>query len=667
MAAKRPAVLVFQEFANPAITPATPELNCLIAGPCYQIMDYPDDKANTQVTNYGAAGAAAPYAPPVTPGGDTLYATPPAMVAGAALDATSIRVYLENAAMKIVADGDNAGGVVTTATLTALGVLTITAGSFVAAGVLAGDTCYVTDGGGHTIKRTVRTVTALSTTFKDEIPLAGETFVVGAGLHFYIVRAAPDQQVPSAKVTVAGNSVTLKGGLVDAGSGKPITSANVFMSYRALRTDLAKVQSVTADSVTSILGKFDARNPLCIGARIALQNTASPIEVYGVTSDDLAGYTSMRDGISSHPEVYAVVPMSTNKSVIQMLSTFVTQASDPDFALQQGIPQRFRTVICSVGTLPTESVVSGPGVSAATSGGTGVIVDTVATFIDAGVIVGDFVETSVLGDYSDAVQYPITAVTSNQRLTAAALPDGVTAYRIARALTKDGQVVALQAVTASIASRRVVACWPDSVVITGLVDGSLPRAVAALAMPAGPQSGAYLAAAVGGMTASLPSHQGFTGVAVAGFDTLNHANTYFSEAQLSAISNGGWFVFAQPVPAALPTVLHQLTTDVSTLEFSEFSMVKNFDYVSLFLAGILADFPGKWNINEETVSFVRASLDNGLDELKLDKRPRIGARINSGTISSLAQSTVSADRLECFVEAKFPAPLNTVALHIVSQ
>ena len=45
MAATRPAVLVYQEFATLTTGVATPELNCMIAGPAYWIKDFLDDRA----------------------------------------------------------------------------------------------------------------------------------------------------------------------------------------------------------------------------------------------------------------------------------------------------------------------------------------------------------------------------------------------------------------------------------------------------------------------------------------------------------------------------------------------------------------------------------------------------------------------------------------------
>jgi hypothetical protein len=95
-------------------------------------------------------------------------------------------------------------------------------------------------------------------------------------------------------------------------------------------------------------------------------------------------------------------------------------------------------------------------------------------------------------------------------------------------------------------------------------------------------------------------------------------------------------------------------------------MVKNFDFVSLFFADILDTYLGIWNINPETIGFISASVSGGIDNLKLRKQPRIGAPIIDGTLASIGPSTISADRVEIVVEAQFPAPLNVVALHLVS-
>ena len=679
MAATRPTVLVYQEFATLSSTPDTPELGCLITGPAYQILDYPDDHDTIKVTAFGTANHAAPYTPPSSA---TTYTTLPAMTSGATLNSTSVNAFLENVVVQIITDATSP---VTFTAATALvagsgatpPTLTITAGSFVSLGVRPGDVVVLTSSDGVTIERTVTVVTATVLTFQDNIPLPSEpSFVVANLIHWYVQRAGVNQQVPAGKLTITGNQVAVGGSLLNQVAtvgetvttvNNPILSANVFIEFTALRADLASVQTISDPAtLVATYGKIDARNPLAVGISVALANTTTPVFTYGITTNNLTGYQNMYNAISPFGDIYSIVPLTSDPTTLAFLNTAVTSAANPTQALAAGVPQRFRVVIGSIGTLPLYSVLNGPSTTGSIT--SHVLTDSHATFISSGVIVGDLFQTSVIGDYSDAVSHPISVVTSNQSVTITGDSlSGSTTYRIARALTPATQVTALAAVVASFASQRMVSCWPDSVSVSGLVDGSLTRVVATTPALAAPQPGFYLACAVGGLTAALPSHQGFTNRGIAGISTLYHADTYFSEAQLSAISNSGWFVFSQTVPTALPVIIHQLTTDVATTEMSEFSMVKNFDYVSLYFSDILSPFIGTWNINSSTMGFIGNAISNGINAIKLATYAKIGARINSATITSLAQSTVSSDRLELFIQADFPTPLNTVGLHIVSS
>ena len=356
------------------------------------------------------------------------------------------------------------------------------------------------------------------------------------------------------------------------------------------------------------------------------------------------------------------------------------------------------TLSVKVGATVTDRIASSSP-TMATVAATGVYLDLYdanGTFVDAVVQAGDLLEmpqnpgqTSFTTKHSFVVE----TIVSNQRLRvvnngrstsllANELPHGASrnspvtlistlgalSYRITRTLDKAGQVTELIAAAATFNSRRVVNVWPDLCDVSGLVDGSLPRDPSAptVALPAASQTGCYLACAVGGMTAGLPSHQGFTNLGIAGITKIYDSNTYFSDTNLTDISNGGWFCFQQDTPQTLPFSIHQLTTDVTSLESGEFSMVKNFDFVSIFFAAILDDYLGTWNINPETINFIRAALNNGIETLKLRRLPRIGAPISSGAITSIAVSKASADRLEIYLEAVFPAPLNVIALHLIS-
>lgn len=238
-------------------------------------------------------------------------------------------------------------------------------------------------------------------------------------------------------------------------------------------------------------------------------------------------------------------------------------------------------------------------------------------------------------------------------------------YRIIRELTKDQQITTLATMAQSLRSQRAILAWPDRVEVADLVDGSKPRNVDGSAALADPQDGAFLAAVIGGMTAGLPNHQGFTRLGVAGIKRLYHSTGYFTEKQLSTLSDSGWYVFVQDTPESLPYTIHQLTTDPSALQTGEYSMVKNYDYLSKFYNNILEPFIGIWNVNEETLGFIRTAVDSGTLQLKSRRYARIGSPLKDGVITTLFASDAQPDRAELYLTLDRPNPLNGINLHLV--
>lgn len=806
MAAQRPAVLVFQEFASLSFGAATPELNCLIAGPSFWIKDFPDERAKPDkgadiklATNYGTKNlpATGTTVQPVG-AGVVVVAEPPSNQLGALLEAASVRVFLGAPRVEL------AHGAAGVAVVTPTPSPTISTGAvdMVVAGVQAGDWAILTQSG-NTLIRKVRSITQFGLTFTDDIT---SPFVNTTPFAFRVERDLSDSLVDSSFVTVSGNAISIAGAitLLVGGVAKPVSFGEVFVGYRSLRQDLAEVK--TLKSVTEIVGQLgliDARNPLAVGMFTALTNSSASIQAFGVQANTLVGYTAMKASLANRKDIYAVIPLIQDVSVIAMLKSEFENLASPEYAVLNGVSQKFRMVVGAPTALPTSKIVIDtqvdgkveqngtapaairtftfptlvdfvtagarpgdtlvvaaddavtprngtytithvnsatsvevvnqgnsptndiPGVAQAVSttttvtvtrGATSVIPTTAAianvvsatldalfldlfdangTFIDAGILPGDFLELPTDPDspttFTTSVKLVIATIVSNQRvrivnngsntaLVNTELPHGVSrvapispiattatlTYRVTRALDKTGQVTELISVAQSLKSRRAVIVWPDLVDVAGLTDGSLPRAVASVHAPATSQPGFFLACAVGGLLASLPSHQGITNMGIAGISKIYNANTYFDDRQMTQISNGGWLLFQQDTPSALPYIIHQLTTDPSTLEFGEISLVKNFDFVSLFFSDILDDFLGIWNINPETLQFIRAAIDAGIENLKLRRKVRIGAPILSGRITSLAESTSSADRIEAYVEIDFPKPLNTIGLHLIS-
>lgn len=807
MAAQRPAVLVFQEFASLSFGAATPELNCLIAGPAYWIQDFPDHRTDIELDDtYGTKNLPATGASVGPVGADAIViADAPNNKVGAEVDPTSVKVYLGTPRVELAHGND--GTIVVTPT--ALATLSSVAVNFVTAGVEAGDICILTNSAGTgTQIRKVRSVTATTLTFTSDVGAVlaseGDTgipLINAANTFFRVERELGDSLVDDTfvSVTPSTNEIHIDGGitLLVEGVAKVVSYGVAYVAYRSLRQDLADIK--TLGSVTEIfgqLGSIDARNPLAVGLFVALSNSSTQLQAFGVQEQSLVGYTAMKSAIANRKDVYAVVPLIQDVSTVAMLKTEFENLADPDYAVTNGVSQKFRMVVGAPTVLPTTKLVidmqtdgkveqngaalvsvrtlvfpSGDLIVAGVLPGDRVVIanDTAAptardgtytvarvnnateleldeaipggadtgdadvtinvgttvatragynavnfvalesqaddalfldlfdangTFIDDGVLPGDFVEmpqNPTQTSFTNSVQLTIATIVSNQRVrvvnngadtslvtnevphlvsrdapVTTIPPTGTLTYRIVRALDKDGQVTELISVAQSIMSRRAVICWPDSIEVAGLTDGSLPRAVSTTHAAAAPQPGYYLACAVGGMIASLPSHQGLTNMGIAAVSKLYNANTYFDDRQMTQISNGGWLLFQQDTPSALPFIIHQLTTDPSTLEFGEISLVKNFDFVSLFFSDILDDFLGIWNINAETIGFIIAALQAGIDNLKLRRRVRIGAPIIEGRITSVAESTASADRVEAYIEIDFPKPLNTVGLHLVS-
>jgi hypothetical protein len=222
------------------------------------------------------------------------------------------------------------------------------------------------------------------------------------------------------------------------------------------------------------------------------------------------------------------------------------------------------------------------------------------------------------------------------------------------------------AVAQSFSSRRTLLCFPDLVDITDLVDGSLERITNPL-LPeaAGSQPGYYLACAVGGQTAGQPPQQGFTYLGISGVDRIYHSAEYFSEEQLTDLSNGGVYVFVQDNPSALPYSIHEVTTDVSALEFGEYMVIKDFDFVAWTFLDTLLPFIGRWNVTKETIEFIRQALYTTANNLKARKVAKIGSPLLDYQIDSVAPGD-SKDRIEAYMQVTLPMTLNVIGLHLVA-
>lgn len=884
MTMQRPNVVVYQEYTEQNVAVATPDLNVLVVGPCYQVLDYLDDKALCKEdTDYGEYHGNCPADVPEA----VVIEGPKNIATGALVKSTSVSVYLDEAQVieaayatsaddgqyelgdNLVITHNNAGGG------THLGAAGVHVGddliiqsdatddyvktvkelcytfidkgaalSFVTNGVIPGDLVIITNSaedpsidGTYTVKRVNSatqleveevipgtgdnaadpancsiTITAANGTIRvathDDYNLGNwcnlrtttDFDATKADAEWRVERKLIDQKLVSTDVTVSANVITIKSGVTI--SSKNISYAKIYIQYEALRQDLQEINSFnSATEIEALYGKYDARNPLCVGCVVAKANTNTQISGYALASDDLTGYLDFLDKISATRDVYTIVPLTYSSSILASLKSMAENLADPNYALAHGARQKFRMILGAVQRAITTDVVLAHGgcytykSGTAKSGnytltlsnvtgqtdpdflaaanavvpgdivtikygtttythtvahvngskaletdlvlatlGTGQNLDTftikdatgvttkvslvwttepaksyklvssaldecyrilympTAHFLTDHVVPGDKVEmpsNCMVNTWTTYETWTVAEVQSETRVlivndgtntstTSNELPhyarrggegiitQGAMYAKILRDMTKEQQIDYMLAVATSFGSSRVVLCYPSLVDVTDLVDGSLDRGTSTDPIPAESQPGYYLACCVGGQTAGNPSQQGFTFLGVAGVDRVYFSNDYYSEEQLTELSDGGVYVFVQENPSALPYTIHEVTTDTTSLETGEYMHIKNFDYVAWTFLDVLLPFIGKWNVLPETMEFIHMACTSTRDTLKSRYVGKIGAPLTDATIRSVAESVISSDRIEAYIDVDLPMVLNTVGLHLVA-
>ncbi len=893
MAAQRPNVIVYQEYENLTVSPDIPDLNVLIVGPCYQLLDYADDKDDCYADDYGALNGNSPLVSPSA----VIVSSPPSLAAGAEVVASSVGVYFDEARAVILEStagagtpdkaqytlGDNLFEAHTTTGGAHFGSSEVVAGDilltnspstddyvmtvkevlyvlndfggglqFQTNGVQAGDIVILANdsppggnprNGTYTVARVrdddnleftgldwvghaesaftgTDTVTITVTDSNGAIRLGPTTLELAdysdlrttadfaansaANYDWHIERQVDDVALDSGDFTVDDNEITVAAAItVDLSAtltGKKISYAKIYTEYEALRTDLQGLTELSNyTEMETSLGKYDARNPLFVGAVVAKANTTTPVSVYAVTGDTLTAYLDFIDRISSERDVYAIVPLTYQSPILAALNNMCENLADPNYVLSAGIKQKFRVTIGAVdlqtekdmvsamsggttsqeaATAPTDvktltysqtggtppdfsalgvlpgytvevyddsagttvvytvaqlggalvmecdEVVSaftfaasdsftvkdaaGATVFQAVHGGGGVTAMAIAAsaldnlylvfqaagadFVTNGCTPGDVLQipTNPTGStWTTYGSWVIDEVLSEERVRVvnsgtntsllanelphlykrtdgSAIVSGLIYFRVVRNLTKSQQVDEMVAVATSFGSKRLLLCYPNLVDVSGLVDASLARSVADTPEAAASQPGYYLSCAVGGLTAGKPPQQGFTNMGIAGIERIYNSSDYFSDEQLTELSNGGVYTFIQANPSALPTSIHEVTTDVTALEFSEYMVVKDFDFVAWTYLDTMIPFLGEWNVIPSTVEFVRQALVTTGDTLKSRFVAKIGSPLTDYTIDSVAASTLSTDRIEAYVDVDLPMTLNTIGLHLVA-
>jgi len=532
---------------------------------------------------------------------------------------------------RIILEGAGANGADHLATLTNVATNTLT---------FAGNPTVTSVSAGAKVRRVNNVQLSVRKTYNNQQVAA--TKPISGGSNFDTSTTASTGQV-----TIQANSELIY--------GKVIT-ADVYFSYKALRTDLAGTINTfeSIDDVEGLLGDTTDDNPLALALVMALANTTGRIFAIGIKSNDLQGHLDALT-LTETQRLYTLVPLTQDQSIIASYKAHVDQMSLPAAA-------SWRVVLANTAIPTTQNIGNYSSTSVnANSGNNTVTINTGnyvltasnATFVQDGVTPGDVVNITAATPGTIIGTATVLQVVSNQQLIISALATATAvSYYVTRALTKSQQATAVAGVSSQFNDKRIVHVQPDTVGVT--VNGATKF------LP-----GYYLCSALGGMMAGFPVQQGFTNIGVAGIVDLKNSNFYFSRADLGTMAEVGTFLFVQETQGGIPYVRHEMTTDVSVLEYREVLKVKNWDFLSYFYYDKLKMFIGSWNVTADTLNTIRQTIDASSELLKGQKLPKIGPPLISGVITKLEQDANNKDQVNCNLQIEIVSPLNYLNLYLI--
>jgi len=439
-----------------------------------------------------------------------------------------------------------------------------------------------------------------------------------------------------------------------------ITGGTLHSTMRMLSTSgSASVLQVSASTASTLVGGAGSavpENPLGFAAAVALANSGgSTIGILSLESNDSAGYAKALSVINADPDVYATVPLSTD------LSNVILPYRDAAIASSKPSKGRFRIVIGASAPCPTKEYLAGTPSSVATgtlvksNADKYILIDPEAAFIANGVSTTDTVTIGVDTFTVQSVLAENQLMLEHANLGAHA---GAVDYTCTRDIStnRDAQVTLLSNTIASASDKRLVMLYPGTCTIGGYTN----------------QPGFYLAAAVGGMVGQFEPHRPKNQIGLAGIDALETSNLgFFTEDQIDSLSEAGYFVLIQDTAGSAPYCVHQVTTAakdyMGTQEWSELSVLNNFDFVSRTFKNSLTPFVGTWNVIPQAISSIGTTLDAVALNLRSKRSDVIGAPLLSMTVDSLEISESDAGTIIIKLSIRIPRVLNRIELELISE
>lgn len=470
-------------------------------------------------------------------------------------------------------------------------------------------------------------------------------------------------------------------------TGAPVsqTSVPVYCMYEALRLD------VTAEAANPALLSFDTTteleaaldpvtpdNPLSYGLFCAIGNayavSCTGLGVSEATSDKpygtLAGFNKAFEFLMAQ-EVYAVAPMTSDLDVALAAKAHADAMSEPEMKGERvaivhlGTPTRgVDTIVVSgnngdsvaggppyyfdtkISTLSQALLAQGIDPTSAFTAAEGVFLDLgtddkiyniIGPVLDGTKVKLNFAFSPGQNDdafYTETVadwtgQMPIVSAAFSVKIRGAVLA------------TKSKEIETIYYRGAGFADRRV---WMQQLGQLRATVGSVEQLV----------EGFYMCAAKAGMVGGLPPQQPLTNYPISVFTGVTDTKGRYTEVQLNQGAAGGADWVIQPNAGSPLVSRHQVTTDLTSIEKREQSIVKAVDFCAKFFRSGLNQYVGRYNITPAYLDTLSAVVQGYARWLVENGKVVMNANLNNLVQSEDAPDTVLIDvSLEVFYPGNY--------------
>lgn len=453
----------------------------------------------------------------------------------------------------------------------------------------------------------------------------------------------------------------------------------MFVEYRAWLSDLCfdvfGIRDV-GDLDIQISGALTPDNPLKWGVFQALTNSNGTEVKYTSVCDpsDPASWADMLGILVGRDDVYGLVPLTHDQTVLDLFVAHINDQSSPEQAMWrvmwmnlQGLPTV--PVVSAGSTIPnhTQATTTNGLVCLATitddpqSAGTQYTIVTCtsgnAGFIANGVRPGDIVRAIYTGDgfgnftYSEFIVDVVTSQEQLRLLAGPAAPVNVAAkIEVWRNLNATEESAAIATYAGSFGNRRVRATWPDTITSgTTVMDGM------------------FLNCALSGLSSGILPHQGMTHLAIAGYTDVSRTTKHFNRTQLDAMALAGVWIVTQDLVDGTVFTRHAVTTGSNAdINQREEMVTRNVDSISFRFQEAFAPYIGVKNVTPRVQAQLRLDTKNLITTLKTESETAdLGGQLVDATIVRVAPHTILKDRYVVVLDAVVPYAINNIEIHLV--